>query len=74
MSKPPDELQNTPSLLLSGYQEFYPEGVKLQGHEIDHPAPSNTETKNEWSCTSASLRQYIFMTCTGITLPVPVLS
>jgi hypothetical protein len=28
-SKPPDELQSTPSLLLNGYREFFPEGIKL---------------------------------------------
>jgi len=72
--KPPDELRITPSLLLDGYQEFFPEGVKLRGHETDHSPPSHAEIKNEWIHISAPLRQYLFMSCTSITWPVPVLS
>jgi len=42
------------SLLYNGYQGSFL-WVKLLGHGVDHPPPSSTGVKNEFSCTSVPL-------------------
>jgi hypothetical protein len=49
--QPPDWFRASP-IISSGYRGSFP-GVKLPRRDFDHPSPSVTDAKNEWSCTSA---------------------
>ena len=47
-----DRLWDLPSVLLTGYLQFFPLGRR--GREFYHSVISGTEVKNEWSCTPTS--------------------
>lgn len=58
----PDQLWGTPSLLLNGYQGFFPV-VKWLERDVYHSTPSSAEVKNV--CNYTSTPPYTFMAWTG---------
>ena len=56
--KPSRSTLGPPSLLLSGYRDYF-HGSKPPGRDVNHWPPSGTEVKNEWSvppfCLCASV-------------------
>jgi hypothetical protein len=66
-AKRPDRTRGPPSHLFSGYRGFSPWIKGTDGRQIDHCPPSNAKFMNAWSYTSCPL--YVFMACTGTTLP-----
>ena len=64
--KRPDLRSGPPSPLYNWVPRVPSAEVKRPRREADHPPPSCTEVKNEWSCTITS--PYPFMVCKGRTL------
>ena len=52
--KHPDQLWGPLSFLFIGYWGSFM-GVKLQGHEVNHPHPSSAKVKSAWSYTTTPL-------------------
>jgi hypothetical protein len=45
-------LEPNPNSYSKGYQDFFPNGVKWPGHEVDHSPPLIAKAKNKWSYIS----------------------
>jgi len=45
-------LEPNPNSYSKGYYDFFPQGVKQPGHEVDHTPPPSAKAKNKWSSTS----------------------